>query len=125
MKLLVDKAKVLMEALPYMQRLMGKTIVIKYGGHAMTDSARIDDTLQRNPALATAFTALSAPTTAAAAEHRATDKQSGSRGRIPSKERFHVYAHAEPTPDCAAGWAQVADAGWVGLSPPSQNFGVA
>jgi acetylglutamate kinase len=28
-----------MEALPYMQRLMGKTIVIKYGGHAMTDAA--------------------------------------------------------------------------------------
>jgi len=39
MKLLVDKAKVLMEALPYMQRLMGKTIVIKYGGHAMTDAS--------------------------------------------------------------------------------------
>ncbi len=37
MKQLVDKAKVLMEALPYMQRLLGKTVVIKYGGHAMTD----------------------------------------------------------------------------------------
>jgi acetylglutamate kinase len=37
MKELVDKAKILMEALPYMQRLFGKTIVIKYGGHAMTD----------------------------------------------------------------------------------------
>ena len=39
MKLLVDKAKVLMEALPYMQRLMGNVVVIKYGGHAMTDEA--------------------------------------------------------------------------------------
>jgi acetylglutamate kinase len=39
MKKLVDKAKILMEALPYMQRLFGKTIVIKYGGHAMTDAA--------------------------------------------------------------------------------------
>lgn len=39
MQKLVDKAKVLMEALPYMQRLLGKTIVIKYGGHAMTDEA--------------------------------------------------------------------------------------
>lgn len=28
-----------MEALPYMQRLFGKIIVIKYGGHAMTDFA--------------------------------------------------------------------------------------
>jgi acetylglutamate kinase len=39
MKRLVDKAKVLMEALPYMRRLLGKTIVIKYGGHAMTDES--------------------------------------------------------------------------------------
>ncbi|MCH7599890.1 MAG: acetylglutamate kinase [Myxococcales bacterium] len=37
MEELVDKAKVLIEALPYMQRFVGKTIVIKYGGHAMTD----------------------------------------------------------------------------------------
>ena len=28
-----------MEALPYMQRLYGKTVVIKYGGHAMTDAS--------------------------------------------------------------------------------------
>lgn len=39
MEELVDKAKVLIEALPYMQRFVGKTIVIKYGGHAMTDIA--------------------------------------------------------------------------------------
>jgi acetylglutamate kinase len=38
MKHLVDKANVLMEALPYMRRLLGKTVVIKYGGHAMTDA---------------------------------------------------------------------------------------
>lgn len=37
MKQLVDKARVLIEALPYMRRLLGKTIVIKYGGHAMID----------------------------------------------------------------------------------------
>ncbi|MEW5754943.1 MAG: acetylglutamate kinase [Pseudomonadota bacterium] len=30
-------AKVLTEALPYIQRFVGKTIVIKYGGNAMTD----------------------------------------------------------------------------------------
>ncbi len=34
---LVDKARVLIEALPYMRRFVGKTIVIKYGGHAMVD----------------------------------------------------------------------------------------
>ena len=32
-----QKAKVLIEALPYIQRFHGKTIVIKYGGNAMTD----------------------------------------------------------------------------------------
>src|SRR6266700_2237041 len=33
----VHKAKVLAEALPYIKRFHGKTIVIKYGGNAMTD----------------------------------------------------------------------------------------
>ncbi|MBA0922842.1 MAG: acetylglutamate kinase [Nitrosospira sp.] len=32
-----DKAKILAEALPYIQRFHGKTIVIKYGGNAMTE----------------------------------------------------------------------------------------
>jgi len=31
------KAKILAEALPYIQRFHGKTIVVKYGGNAMTD----------------------------------------------------------------------------------------
>jgi acetylglutamate kinase len=35
----VAKARVLSEALPYMRRFAGKTIVIKYGGHAMGDEA--------------------------------------------------------------------------------------
>lgn len=33
----VDKARVLAEALPYIRRFHGKTIVIKYGGNAMTE----------------------------------------------------------------------------------------
>lgn len=33
----LNVAKVLTEALPYIQRFAGKTIVIKYGGNAMTD----------------------------------------------------------------------------------------
>jgi len=32
-----QKAKVLAEALPYIRRFHGKTIVVKYGGNAMTD----------------------------------------------------------------------------------------
>lgn len=33
----IAKAKVLIEALPYMQEFRHKTVVIKYGGHAMVD----------------------------------------------------------------------------------------
>jgi acetylglutamate kinase len=33
------KASVLVEALPWLARFHGKTVVIKYGGHAMTDEA--------------------------------------------------------------------------------------
>jgi acetylglutamate kinase len=34
---LVDRAQILVEALPYIQRFDTKTVVIKYGGHAMVD----------------------------------------------------------------------------------------
>ena len=37
MKQLIEKANTLMEALPYIRRFAGKTFVIKYGGHAMSD----------------------------------------------------------------------------------------
>jgi acetylglutamate kinase len=37
----IDRAKILQEALPYIQTFAGKTVVIKYGGHAMeNDDAR-------------------------------------------------------------------------------------
>jgi acetylglutamate kinase len=42
----IEKAKVLIEALPYMQEFRGKTVVIKYGGHAM-----VDENLKRQFAL--------------------------------------------------------------------------
>ncbi|MFT5391362.1 MAG: acetylglutamate kinase [Gammaproteobacteria bacterium] len=35
----MDVARVLTEALPFIQRFVGKTIVIKYGGNAMTDES--------------------------------------------------------------------------------------
>jgi len=35
METIIKKAEILIEALPYIQRLHGKTIVIKYGGNAM------------------------------------------------------------------------------------------
>lgn len=41
-----DRAKVLIEALPYIRRFYNATIVVKYGGHAM-----VDDTLKKNFAL--------------------------------------------------------------------------
>src|SRR5574340_484011 len=34
---LIAKADVLLDALPYIRRYAGKTMVVKYGGHAMTD----------------------------------------------------------------------------------------
>jgi acetylglutamate kinase len=37
MKESIEKAKVLIESLPYMQRFRNKVVVIKYGGHAMVD----------------------------------------------------------------------------------------
>ena len=33
----IDKAKVLIEALPYIQEYYKKTVVVKYGGNAMTN----------------------------------------------------------------------------------------
>jgi len=33
----MERADILMEALPYIKRFYNKTIVIKYGGHAMVD----------------------------------------------------------------------------------------
>ncbi|OGQ08125.1 MAG: acetylglutamate kinase [Deltaproteobacteria bacterium RIFCSPLOWO2_12_FULL_40_28] len=37
MENLINKAKVLMEALPYLQKFKGKRFIFKYGGHAMED----------------------------------------------------------------------------------------
>ncbi len=39
MQKLIEKATTLLEALPYIKRFSGKTIVIKYGGHAMADES--------------------------------------------------------------------------------------
>ncbi|MBU2430245.1 MAG: acetylglutamate kinase [Proteobacteria bacterium] len=33
----IEKAKILIESLPYIKKFAGKTVVIKYGGHAMVD----------------------------------------------------------------------------------------
>ena len=43
---LTDKAKILIEALPYIQQLSGKTIVIKYGGSAMISEEQEETILQ-------------------------------------------------------------------------------
>ena len=38
MKSIQEKAGTLVEALPYLQKFAGETLVIKYGGHAMTNA---------------------------------------------------------------------------------------
>jgi acetylglutamate kinase len=43
---LVQKAQILLDALPYIRRFNGKTVVIKYGGHAMEDDALKDSFAQ-------------------------------------------------------------------------------
>ena len=42
----MQKANILIEALPYIQRLSGKTVVIKYGGNAMVDVGLTKSILQ-------------------------------------------------------------------------------
>lgn len=39
MNRLIKKANVLIESLPYIRAFRGKTVVVKYGGHAMTDAS--------------------------------------------------------------------------------------
>ena len=39
MNRLIKKANVLIESLPYIRTFRGKTVVVKYGGHAMTDAS--------------------------------------------------------------------------------------
>lgn len=46
MKDLFEKAGILMEALPYIQRLTGKHVVIKYGGNAMKDESIMHTIMQ-------------------------------------------------------------------------------
>ncbi len=47
MQELIEKASVLMEALPYIRKFSGKTIVIKYGGSAM-DEAKLKESFARD-----------------------------------------------------------------------------
>lgn len=44
MKTVIEKAEILREALPYIRRFSGATIVIKYGGSAMKDPALLEMT---------------------------------------------------------------------------------
>jgi acetylglutamate kinase len=45
----LDQARLLSQALPFMQRYENKTIVVKYGGHAMGNppSARLSRAISR------------------------------------------------------------------------------
>jgi acetylglutamate kinase len=47
---LIEKARILVEALPYIRAFSGKTVVIKYGGKAMTD-AQLKDTFAQDVVL--------------------------------------------------------------------------
>jgi acetylglutamate kinase len=40
------RSEVLIQAIPYIQRFAGETVVIKYGGHAMVDQALMEDVMK-------------------------------------------------------------------------------
>jgi acetylglutamate kinase len=42
----IDKASILVEALPYIQSFRGKTVVVKYGGSTLTTEAAVDTVLR-------------------------------------------------------------------------------
>ena len=46
MEKIIKKAEILIEALPYIQRLSGKTVVIKYGGNAMVNETLKDSVME-------------------------------------------------------------------------------
>jgi len=46
MKKVIAKAEVLVEALPYIQRFRGETVVVKFGGSAMEEKACVESVLQ-------------------------------------------------------------------------------
>ena len=46
MEKVIKKAEILIEALPYIQRLHGKTMVIKYGGNAMVNETLRDSVME-------------------------------------------------------------------------------
>lgn len=45
MQAAIDKAAILIEALPYIQRFRGSMVVVKFGGSAMEDPAQVDSIL--------------------------------------------------------------------------------
>lgn len=46
MQKVIEKADVLIEALPYIQRFRGEAVVVKFGGSAMEDKATVDGVLK-------------------------------------------------------------------------------
>ncbi|TAN37587.1 MAG: acetylglutamate kinase [Verrucomicrobia bacterium] len=46
MKKVIQKAEVLVEALPYIQKFRGETVVVKFGGSAMEEKASVESVLQ-------------------------------------------------------------------------------
>lgn len=46
MEKIIKKAEILIEALPYIQRLYGKTVVVKYGGNAMINENLKDSVME-------------------------------------------------------------------------------
>ena len=83
----VEKATVLVEALPYIQKFRGKTIVIKYGGHAM-DDARLRESFCRDVVLLK----LRRPAPGRRARRRAADRPDARAARRRSRKLRRRHA---------------------------------
>ena len=83
---------VLVEALPWLERFHGKTVVVKYGGNAMTDEA-----LQRAFAEDVVFLRLRRPAAGRRARRRPADHRACSTGSASS--RSSAAGHRVTTPE--------------------------
>ena len=91
-----DRARVLVQALPYIQRYAGKTIVVKYGGNAMIDERLKDEV--RVTIIATGFE----DKLMRAAEAKYDTENRGSSGSGLKEKLESMFPERKPTASTSA-----------------------
>ena len=95
------KADILSEALPYIRRFHGKTIVVKYGGNAMTDP-KLKDGFARDVVLLNAAAALAVLTPALRNDIMAFRRAVA--GDLPASRAGRVARSRRRVAACSARW---------------------